>query len=152
MDHIDLLREDYSQTLSFIDKSDEHMFKVKNWALVTSSAVVAFAISQDRELMVLGNVFVLIAFLYLELMYKSFQDSAIEHNADISNRIDRYIANENDEELLQGYTHSFGRKLKYPSVGRVFGVLKDSKRRHISNFYVLLVFFSLAAAGISFVL
>ena len=90
MEPIDALKEDFAQTLEFIDKCDNHIFQIKNWALLTSSAVVAYSMSQRQHSIALANIALLVAFLYLELIYKSFQDTAIEHNADISGRIDKY--------------------------------------------------------------
>jgi len=142
---IDTLKEDFAQTLAFIDKCDNHIFQIKNWALLTSSAVIAFSISQDKDLISLANLALLFAFIYLELIYKSFQDTAIDHNADISARIDKYLAEPTSTDLLVGYAHSFGRKLKYPSVPRVFSILGNRKRWHILNFYGLLAFFSVGA-------
>lgn len=145
MQPIDTLREDFAQTLGFIDKCDDHIFKIKNWALLTSSAVIAFSISQDHDAIALANLALLIAFIYLELIYKSFQDTAIQHTTDISQRIDRYLTNPSSTDLLLGYQHSFGRKLQYPSVLRVFSILRNRNRWHILNFYTLLVAFSIAA-------
>lgn len=145
MKPIDALKEDFSQTLGFIDKCDDHIFKIKNWALLTSSAVIAFSISKEQNLIALLNLALLIAFIYLELIYKSFQDTAIEHSSDISNRIDKYLADPTTKNLLDGYNHSFGRKLKYPSVKRVFATLIISKHWHIFNFYFLLSMFSIGA-------
>lgn len=150
MKTIDILREDFSQTLAFIDKCDDHIFKIKNWAIITSSAVIAFAVSQNHDLISLANIPLLLSFIYLELMYKSFQDTAIFHTSDISKRIDKYLENPDDEELLKGYQHSFGRKLKYPSIPYVFGILRSKIRRHILNFYLLLAFYSLLAFGVAY--
>ena len=144
MQPIEILREDFAQTVDFIDKCDEHIFKVKNWALLTSSAVIAFSISQNHDAIALTNLVLLIAFIYLELIYKSFQDTAIQHTTDISERIDRYLSDPTTE-LLIDYTHSFGRKLKYPSTRRVFSILGNRNRWHIFNFYWLLAFFSVSA-------
>src|SRR5436190_16352405 len=92
MQPIEILKEDFAQTLEFIDKCDDHIFKIKNWALLTSSAVIAFSISQDHHVFALANLVLLLAFIYLELIYKSFQDTAIQHTTDISKRIDSYLA------------------------------------------------------------
>jgi hypothetical protein len=142
---IEAITEDYDRTLSFIDKCDDHMFKIKNWALVTSSAVIAFSISRDKDAIVLVNLVLLPAFIYLELIYKSFQDSAIEHTTELSARIDRYLADPSAPDLLVDYAHGFGRKLKYPAIKRVFFILRNKNRRHILNFYGLLLFFSMGA-------
>lgn len=145
MQPIDALREDFAQTLGFIDKCDDHIFKIKNWALLTSSAVIAFSISQDHDAIALANLPLLLAFIYLELIYKSFQDTAIQHTTDISQRMDRYLSDPSVGDLLAGYSHSFGRKLQYPSVRRVFSILTNRNRWHILNFYALLAVFSLSA-------
>jgi uncharacterized membrane protein len=142
---IDILHTDFAQTLGFIDKCDDHIFKIKNWSLLTTSAVIAFSISQNHDAIALANLALLLAFIYLELIYKSFQDAAIEHNADISRRIDCYLSDAGSKEVLENYVHSFGRKLKYPSVIRVFSILGNRNRWHILNFYGLLAAFSLGA-------
>lgn len=82
MQPIEILKEDFSQTLGFIDKCDDHIFKIKNWALLTSSAVIAFSITQNHDAIALANLALLLAFIYLELIYKSFQDTAIDHSTD----------------------------------------------------------------------
>lgn len=145
MQPIDALRDDFVQTLGFIDKCDDHIFKIKNWALLTSSAVIAFSISQDHDAIALSNLALLLAFIYLELIYKSFQDTAIQHTTDISQRLDKYLADPAAGDLLAGYAHSFGRKLQYPSVPRVFSILSNRNRWHILNFYGLLAAFSVGA-------
>lgn len=145
MEPIETLTEDFAQTLNFIDKCDDHIFKIKNWALLTSSAVIAFSIAQDHDVIALANLALLSAFIYLELIYKSFQDTAIQHTTDISQRIDKHLTDPSTANLLAGYNHSFGRKLQYPSIKRVFSILCNGNRWHILNFYLLLAVFSVAA-------
>lgn len=142
---LSLLREDFSQTLGFIDKCDDHIFKIRNWALLTASAVVAYSFTSNHEGLAFANIALLLPFMYLELMYKSFQDSAIEHTNDLSGRIDAFVANPIASALGSAYSHSFGRKLKYPSVGRVFSLLRNRQRWHILNFYLLLAAMSVGA-------
>ena len=145
MKPIDVLREDFSQTLGFIDKCDDHIFKIKNWALFTSSAVIAFSVTQNQYAFSLANIFILVAFIYLELIYKLFQDIAIVHSTDISERIDKYLADPSCSDLLDDYNHSFGRKLRYPSARHVFSNLVISKHWHILGYYSLLALFSVGA-------
>ncbi len=149
MQPLDVLKEDFAQTLGFIDKCDDHIFRIKNWALLISSAVIAYAVSQDHDALALANLALLFAFIYLELIYKSFQDSAIEHNTDISRRIDKYLADPSCTVLLAGYRHGFGRKLQYPSIHRVFSILANRKRWHILYFYGLLSLFSVGAFAVA---
>ena len=149
MNPIDIIHNDFEQTVAFIDKCDEHIFKIKNWALFTSSAVIAFSVAQDHDLIALANLALLVAFIYLELIYKSLQDTAIEHTTDISKRIDTYLLDSSNNSLLDGYSHSYGRKLKYPSICRVFSILRNKNRWHILNFYGLLALFSICAFGVA---
>lgn len=142
---IEILKEDFSQTVEFIDKCDNHIFQVKNWAILTSSAVIAFTVSQGRKWFALANFVILIAFLYLELIYKSFQDTAIEHTDDLSKRIEKYLVTDAQFELLDGYKHSYGRNLIYPSLSRVWEIFCKPTRRHILIFYGLLALYSLGA-------
>lgn len=145
MKPIDAITGDYESTLGFIDKCDDHIFKIKNWSLITTSAVIAFSVSRDKDAIVFVNLILLPAFLYLELVYKSFQDAAIDHTTDLSQRIDAYIAEPNSAKLLDGYAHGFGRRLQYPSIRRVFRLIRNPNRWHILTFYVLLTTFSIGA-------
>ena len=99
MQPIDILKDDFPQTLGFIDKCDNHIFQIKNWAIVTSSAIIAFSISQDHRALVLVNIPLLLAFIYLELIYKSFQDTAIQHTTDVSERIEKFLTSSEDVDL-----------------------------------------------------
>jgi uncharacterized membrane protein len=142
---IDILKEDYVQTVAFIDKCDNHIFQIRNWAIITSSTVIAFSVSQNHGKFAFANIFILVAFIYMELIYKSFQDTAIDHTTDISERIDKYMVNSETTDLLSKYKHGYGRKLQYPSIMRVFSILGNPKRRHILNFYFLLSAFSVGS-------
>ena len=139
MQPIDILKDDFPQTLGFIDKCDNHIFQIKNWAIVTSSAIIAFSISQDHRALVLVNIPLLLAFIYLELIYKSFQDTAIQHTTDVSERIEKFLTSSEDVDLLAGYRHSFGRKLQYPSIFRVFSIL-GNRNRDISEISICYLF------------
>lgn len=145
MEPIEALEKDYESTLGFIDKCDEHMFKIKNWALITTSTVIAFSISRDKDLIVLVNLVLILAFLYLELIYKSFQDIAIEHTTDLAERIDKHLGKTGADELIKDYKFGFGRKLQYPSLQRVAKIFRNKYRRHILNFYGLIALFSVGA-------
>jgi hypothetical protein len=145
MNPIEAFKSDYDSTLDFIDKCDTHIFRVKNWALITTSAVVAYSISSDNESIVLVNLILIPAFLYLELIYKSLQDSAIDHTTDISERIDRALSLDRSDDLIGGYQFGFGRKLKYPSVSRCLEIFRNKNRRHILNYYSLIAIFSIGA-------
>ncbi len=149
MNKVEDLKEDFQQTVNFIYKCDEHIFKIKNWALITSSAVIAFSVSQSKDELVFTNLVLLAGFIYLELIYKSFQDTAIEHCNDLSERIDGFLAGNEVENISDGYKHSYGRKLVYPAVTHVFSLLKNRNRWHILNFYALLAVFSVGAYFVS---
>ena len=145
MEPIDALQKDYESTLRFIDKCDDHIFKIKNWALITTSAIIAFSISRDKDMIVLVNLVLILAFMYLELIYKSFQDTAIEHTTDLAERIDNHLQNPDEDALLEKYEFGFGRKLKYPSIPQVVKILRNKQRRHIANFYGIIALFSIGA-------
>lgn len=145
MDPVKALTSDYDSTLGFIDKCDAHMFRIKNWTLITTSTVVAYSISSGTELVVLVNLVLIPAFLYLELIYKSFQDNAIDHVTDVAERIDRALSQDSSEDLIAGYEFGFGRKLKYPSLSRCTIIFRNKYRKHISNFYSFIVLFSIIA-------
>ena len=120
----------------------------QNWALITTSAVIAFSISREKDLIVLVNLVLILAFMYLELIYKSFQDTAIEHTTDLAERIDNYLHNADQDELIKEYKFGFGHKLQYPSLRQVGNILRNKQRGYIINFYGLIALFSMGALAI----
>lgn len=151
MNAIDILVDDYHTTLGFIDKCDDHLFKIRNWALVASSAVIAYSISTGKAWLPLISIVFLMAFLYLELIYKSFQDAAIKHSNDLSVRIDKHFSEPGIGNPIHEYKHGFGRHLRYPSVVHVFTSFIKQKHWHILSFYALLAIFSVAACVVALI-
>jgi hypothetical protein len=146
MNRDEALTLDFQSTQDFIGKCDEHMFKIKNWALISTSAVIAYSISSGNEAIVFANLALMLAFLYMELIYKSFQDSAIDHSVELSEIIDAAIVGESrDDENSSPYSFGFGRKLVYPSIAQCWRVFRNKQRRHIIRFYGMISMFSVGA-------
>jgi len=136
-----LLQTDYNNALKFIDKCDDHIFKIKNWALVTISAVIAFGVANDKDIVIISNLAIILAFLYLELFYKSLQDDAILHSTKLEKRLEKYYSGDK-EEAVENYSFGIGSALAYPKLKNMLSILAHPYRRHIIIFYSFLVIYS----------
>ena len=141
MERSELIYTDYQATLAYIDKCDDHLFKIRNWALIAASAVIAFSFSSKIMFIAWANVLLIPSFLYIELVDKSLQDDAIRHSSDLEKRIGVY-AEGADGPDLKGYRFGIGHSLGQPTLKKVWSVLFNKNRRHILVFYVLLLLFS----------
>ena len=139
-----LMNKDYDNTLKFIDKCDDHIFKIKNWVLITVSAVIAFGITKDKEIVIIANLAIILAFLYLELFYKSLQDDAISHSSKLESRLEEFCKG-NESDSIDGYSFGIGKVLTYPKLEKMWKTLSHPYRRHIVIFYSFLLEYSLGA-------
>ena len=142
MNKDELIKRDYQACLNFIDKCDDHLFKIKNWVLFTVSAVIAFSFHKNTSWICLANYPIVISFLYIELVYKSFQDDVILLCKDIDERYEKEINGGDPKEIWSSYIIGMGRHIKRPDFGKIFITLFHKDKLHIIIFYVLLCVFS----------
>lgn len=140
----DLLRFDYEKVLAFIDKTDGHLFKIREWAITFTAAVVAYSVAQDRAVALLGNVIAIVGFGSLELIYKQFHDDAIQkgYRAEILLR----ASLDPSERLPPDYVFGVGHAIRVPSLHRILDVLRRPTRWHIGALYLGLLFLTALAA------
>ena len=53
---LELLLLDYKITQSFIDKLDDHLFRIKNWVITTDGAIFALAITTKVKSVLIVNL------------------------------------------------------------------------------------------------
>ena len=137
---IEVLKLDYEKTLAFIDKTDLLIFKIRNWAILTSSAVIAFGFTKDSYFILTLNLFVISAFLFIELIYKGFHESGIGHSFYLENQIQSYFLG---KDIDSDYVFGLGHAIVHPDIKTMIANLKRKNRWHIVAIYGLLVFASL---------
>ena len=137
-----LVKRDYQASLNFIDKCDDHLFRIRNWALFTVSAVIAFSFHKNTSWICHANYLIVTSFLYLELVYKSFQDDVIKLCRDIDERYEKQIKSSNNENIWSDYIIGMGRHIKRPGYYKVIKTLFNQDKIHIITFYILLCIFS----------
>ena len=138
----ELVKRDYQACLNFIDKCDDHLFKIKNWVLFTVSAVIAFSFHKNTSWICHVNYPIIISFLYLELVYKSFQDDAIQLCKDIDEGYEKEISGGNPKDIWSSYIIGMGRHIKRPAFKKIISTLFHKDKVHIITFYIILCAFS----------
>ena len=134
---IDILKLDYEKTLAFVDKTDLLIFKIRNWVILTSSGVIAFGFTKDSYLILSLNVFIISAFMFIELIYKGFHESGIKHSFYLENQIQSYVK---DKDIDDKYIFGLGHAITPPDITVMLDILKKKTRWHIVAIYGLLVF------------
>jgi len=137
----DVLFKDYEATQSFIDKVDGFLFWIRNWTIVACSAVIAFAITRHCITILLANIFILVGFLVLELIQKSFHEDALKHACHIEAIVQACILG--DRPFPDDYQFGIGHAIQTIDPTRLIKILLHPGRRHNVAFYVLILFFSL---------
>jgi len=133
----DLLKIDYDKTLAFVDKMDDILFRIKNWAIVTSGAIIALAISINNRYALLVNLLLIYCFLVLELFYKCFHEDALIK----SHLIEELLFSDPNNEQIQGkrqeYVFGLGHAINLPNARRMTWILFH--RFHMSFLYLILL-------------
>ena len=76
----EILIKDYEVTQAFIDKIDGFLFWIRNWAIVSSSAVIVYSLTSEYRYIVFSNFLIVLGFLFVELIQKSFHEDAMKHS------------------------------------------------------------------------
>jgi len=129
---IDLLKFDYQVARSLIDKFENHVFIVRNWAITTTGATVAISLSADQRLVLVVGLVPPTFFGLLELIYQCWTWEAVEYSRDIEDRLHQ-VAIEN-HALDDDYKFGVRRWIRRPGLGRMAQMF--FRRREILIFYV----------------
>ena len=141
----EMLLLDYDKTLAFIDKAEGHLFQIRNWAIVSCSAVVAFAVSQQSPIVLAANVFLVSCFCLLEVIYKSFHEDGIQKSYYLEEVIQK--SSDASFQLPEDYQFGIGHTIALPRPGKLLRILFNRDRWHIGALYVgLFLLTALAAA------
>jgi hypothetical protein len=135
---------DYDKTLAFIDKADGQLFQIRNWAIVSCSAVVAFAVSQKIPIILAANAFLVICFLFLELIYKSFHEDCLGKGHYLEVLIKQSL--DPSFKLPTEYQFGIGHEIKAPKLRKMFKILFSCERWHICAVYLGLIIVTALAA------
>jgi uncharacterized membrane protein len=128
---LDLLKLDYEAARAVVDKLDNHLFAVRNWAVTTIGAIAALSATVDKPPVLLVGLVPTFLFGVLELMYKGFHDDAISHSRYLERQIHRVAILGTMPEA--DYEFGIGGHIHRPRLHRMAWTLLN--RREISTFY-----------------
>ena len=88
---IDLLKLDYEVARSVVDKFDSQLFTIRNWAVTTTGAIAALAVTVEQPFVLLVGLAPPILFAFLELRYQIYCDDMIAHSHYLESQIHRVV-------------------------------------------------------------
>ena len=141
---------DYEVTRNFIDKIDGQLFQIKGWALFTASGVIAYGVSQKSEFILLTNIVVVSAFCFLEMIYKTFHETAIGRMP----LLERIIHGDLKPryKLPLDYRFGLGAEINPPSWKAIKRIFTHPGRWHLVGYYFMIILGTIfAAIGINFI-
>ncbi|MFC1514890.1 hypothetical protein ACFL5X_03215 [Candidatus Omnitrophota bacterium] len=139
----DLVKFDYTNTLSFLDKTDGTLFTIKNWAVTTNGAIFALAITSKNKYIFIINFVLISCFWLLELFYKCFHEDALRKSC----LLEKLLSTDpSEEEVGKRYTFGLWDTIKLPHIKTIFWIIRF--RLHMTFLYVVLLL--LSTAGILF--
>jgi uncharacterized membrane protein len=117
-----------------IDKFDSQRFAIKNWAITTSGALLALAISSKKGGVPLIGVFTLAFFFYVEMIYMHMQVLIMSRCATVSAMLQCSMAE--SYELPRDYT--FGVRESFRGARFSFTVIPQilARRPELYWFYI----------------
>jgi uncharacterized membrane protein len=143
MNQKEILIKDYELTQAYIDKIDRFLFWIRNWTIVVCSGVIVFGVTKNERFVILTNIFILLVFLFLELIQKSFQENAMKHAGELEEIIQGQINGTNS--LPKDYHFGIGHSLEAIKIKALFKILFNRARWHNLAFYLVILLFTFAA-------
>lgn len=132
-----LVELDYEKTLTFLDKMDDILFRIKNWAVTTNGAIFALAITAKNKYCFVVNFVLIFSFWLLELFYKCFHEDGLRKGYLMEELLS---SDPPDEEVTKMYTFGLGHAIKLPSVKAIVRIVVS--RNHMTFLYVILLILS----------
>lgn len=140
---LEIIRFDYEKTLAFIDKLDDQIFRVKGWALVTCSAVIAYGMTRGERYVLFANCAIVIMFLFQEMAYKTFHESGIRKCLELEEIIQADL--KKGAKLPTGYVFGLGHKIEPVTFHKMFGIILNPARWHSVFLYFMILVATVAA-------
>lgn len=134
---LETVRFDYEKTLAFIDKLDDQLFRMKNWALVTCSAVITYGISREEKWVLLLNCAIVLGFLFQEMAYKTFHESGIRKCFELEKIIQADL--KTGAKLPVGYFFGMGHKIEPVTFVKMLRIILNPARWHSVFLYVMIL-------------
>jgi hypothetical protein len=142
---VELIKFDYERTQDFVDKADGFLFQIRNWAMVSCSAVVTYAVSEKNGIVLLANIFLVFGFCTFELIYKSFHEDCIRKGYELEKLLLQSL--DTKSELPSDYQFGIGHAIRVPRFKGLVSILFNRNRWHIGIVYLALLIMT-ALAGI----
>jgi hypothetical protein len=138
-----LIELDYEKTLSFIDKMDGILFRIKNWAITTNGAIIALAIYNRSKNILVVNFALVLCFWLLELFYKCFHENALKQGILIEDLLSSDSEDEEVEEKRKKYVFGIGHTIQLVHPMRMFAIVFT--RFHMTFLYLVLLLVTILA-------
>ena len=123
-----ILMKDYESTLPFVDKLDGQLLAIRNLAVVSASAVIAYSVSEGLPWLLWANLAVIPAFMLMELVYKSFHEDGIRRTFVLEAQMLEAIRH---QRYPTDYEFGIGHAIKPLSVTRMAKLALDRPRWHM---------------------
>lgn len=131
----EILERDYDAALKFIDKVDGQLFTIRSWTLVAVTALIAFSFQQGISWLAFGGVPIVLCFLYLELVYKSFQDDVINFTSRIDKALQTGWEGIDFTGPWESYRVGMGRAILRPDLKKICATFLHKDKIHIKAMY-----------------
>jgi hypothetical protein len=129
---IDLLKFDYQVARSLIDKFENHIFVVRNWAVTTTGAIVAISLTADQRIVLVVGLVPPLFFGLLELIYQCWTWDAIVYSRYIEEQLHQVTVDK--RALDDQYWFGVRGRISRPGLRRMVQIF--FRRREILTFYV----------------
>jgi hypothetical protein len=146
----ELILKDYEKTMNFIDKIDGYLFQIRNWAIVASSGVIAYAVSVKSSWILIANFFIITGFMFIELFQKSFHEDAMRKSYNIEKIIGKCILG--SEPLPMNYRFGLGHSIQPVSAKGILRIIFNKNRWHNLALYFFLALATLGARALIIVI
>lgn len=141
----EILLLDYQKTLEVIHKQVDALFKIKEWAVLSCSAVIAYAVSQKSYLLLLSALPLITGFFFIEMFFREFHNGCIRRAEKLEEMIqDVFDCSNQTSVYIFGISRTFrevAKEMKNP----IKILFNTSNLRTSTGFlYVLILFFTAA--------
>ena len=141
----EILLLDYQKTLEVIHKQVDALFKIKEWAVISCSAVIAYGVSQKSYLLLLSTLPLNTGFFFIEVFFREFHNGCIRRAEKLEEMIqDIFDGSNRTSVYVFGISHTFREVAK--EMRNPIKILFSTRNLRTSTgfLYMLILFFTAA--------
>src|SRR6266853_1358099 len=141
----ELLRLDYEKTLATVDKLDNCLLQIQNWAVVSCGSVLCYGVDKKSLAFTTATMLLSFCFYFVAHIYKTFQIDAMNHTYALEILLHAERPDPGYAKHETQYVFGIGHAIRPLTDDSLFKTMGHPKLWHFRGFFFLFAMLAVVA-------